>query len=157
MIVDYSVKILDYQFRSAQTEELWPYIPRKFDFLTEECGHKLLYSVKSGKIRLWHRYATVIEIGRILGLASIFRNPGITIPEGALTNNQHKLPSTEFYILSWVELSLFCFLDSSTEHRIVLVHDDRGERVCPRLTSERCPARERACSSIWFVSESVCI
>jgi hypothetical protein len=52
MIVDYSVKILDYQFRSAQTEELWPYTPRKFDFLMEECGHKLLYSVKSGKIRL---------------------------------------------------------------------------------------------------------
>ncbi len=49
MVVDYSVKMLDYQFWSAQTEEL-PYTPRKIDLLMEEYGHKFLYVVKSGKI-----------------------------------------------------------------------------------------------------------
>ena len=56
----------------------------------EEYEHKILYSVKPSKI------CYVIEIARILGSSSIFRNPGMTtIPKGGLVNNQQRL-STGF-------------------------------------------------------------
>ena len=69
-------------------EELWPYTPRTPDFLMQHYGHKMLYSVKPGKVYY------VFEISRLLGPASISRNPGMsTIPKGALTKNQQKLAS----------------------------------------------------------------
>jgi len=71
-------------------EELWPYTPRESepDFLMQHYGHKMMYSVKPGKVYY------VFEISRLLGPASISRNPGMsTIPKGALTKNQQKLAS----------------------------------------------------------------
>ena len=71
-------------------EELWTYTPRDSepDFLMQDYGHKMLYSVKPGKVYY------VFEISRLLGPASISRNPGMTtIPKGALTKNQQKLAS----------------------------------------------------------------
>jgi hypothetical protein len=51
-------------------------------------GHKMMYSVKPGKVYY------VFEISRLLGPASISRNPGMsTIPKDALTKNQQKSAS----------------------------------------------------------------
>ena len=69
-------------------EEIWPYTPRDSepDFLMQDYGHKMLYSVKPGKVYY------VFEISRLLGPPSISRNPGMpTIPKGVLTKNQQKL------------------------------------------------------------------
>ena len=67
----------------AFMEELWPFTPRIPDVLMDVYGHKILYSLKPRKVFY------VLEMSRILGPASIFRNPGMTsIPKGGLTKTK---------------------------------------------------------------------
>jgi hypothetical protein len=55
-------------------------------YYTHTNGHKMMYSVKPGKVYY------VFEISRLLGPTSISRNPGMTTnPKG--TKNQQKLAS----------------------------------------------------------------
>ena len=75
----------------AYLEELWPYTPQQPDYLMDEYGHKLLYSVNPRKV------CYVMEIQRILGPAAIFRNPGMpNIPRGALTSRNRKKCNGQF-------------------------------------------------------------